>query len=497
MSRYILSVDQSTSATKAMLFDEQGNLLTRESVPHQQYYPREGFVEHDAVEIYGNTVAVMRGCVEKSGLSVSELAAIAITNQRETVLVWDRDTGKPIANAAVWQCLRGREICAALIAEGHGDMVKQKTGLLLDPYFSASKIKWILDNTAGARERADAGGLAFGTIDSWLVWNLTGGTVHVTDYSNASRTLLFDISRLAWSPELLELFDIPASMTPILVASDVVVGTTKKGEPFGVELPIAGLLGDSHAALFGETCFDRAAVKTTYGTGSSIMMNVGPEPIESKRGIVTSVGYGLSSGTAYAFEGNIHSSGGTIQWLVEDVGLIGDAAESSTLSRSVDSTEGVYLVPAFVGLGAPYWDNEARAALVGMSRSTAKAHIVRAAEESIAYQVRDLLSTMCVEASADVAVLSADGGATRDEFLMQFQSDILNVAVQCAGIEEVSALGSAYAAGLAVGIWSDLDELKGLNVSGRKYVPRMAGDTRERLISGWREAVGRTLWKPS
>jgi glycerol kinase len=496
MGGYILSIDQSTSATKAMLFDEQGSLHARESVSHRQYYPREGFVEHDAEEIYRNTLSAMRGCVEKSGLAESDLAAVAITNQRETVLVWDRDTGRPIAHAAVWQCLRGREICAELAADGHGDMVKRKTGLLLDPYFSASKIKWMLDNTPGARDRAESGGLVFGTIDTWLVWNLTGG-IHVTDYSNASRTLLFDISQLAWSPELLELFDIPASMAPALVASDVVVGTTKKGEPFGVELPIAGLLGDSHAALFGETCFDRAAVKATYGTGSSIMMNVGPKPIESKRGIVTSVGYGLSSGTTYAFEGNIHSSGGTIQWLVEDVGLIENAAESSTLSRSVDSTEGVYLVPAFVGLGAPYWDNEARAALVGMSRSTAKAHIVRAAEESIAYQVQDLLSTMSVEASAAVAVLSADGGVTRDTFLMQFQSDILNVPVQCAGIEEVSALGSAYAAGLAAGIWSGLEELKGLTVSGRKYVPRMAEDTRKRLISGWREAVGRTLWKPS
>ena len=496
MGGYILSIDQSTSATKAMLFDEQGSLHARESVPHQQYYPRNGFIEHDALEIYRNTLSAMRGCVEKSGLSESELAAVAITNQRETVLVWDRDTGKPIAHAAVWQCLRGREICAELVADGHADKVKRTTGLLLDPYFSASKIKWMLDNTPGARDRAESGGLAFGTIDTWLVWNLTGG-IHVTDYSNASRTLLFDISRLAWSPELFELFDIPASMAPALVASDVVVGRTKKGEPFGVELPIAGLLGDSHAALFGETCFDRASVKATYGTGSSIMMNVGPEPIESKRGIVTSVGYGLTSGTTYAFEGNIHSSGGTIQWLVEDVGLIENAAESSTLSRAVDSTEGVYLVPAFAGLGAPYWDNEARAAIVGMSRSTSKAHIVRAAEESIAYQVQDLLSTMSVEASAEVALLSVDGGATRDTFLMQFQSDILNVPVQCAGIEEVSALGSAYAAGLAVGIWSDLDELKGLNVSGRKYMPRMAENTRERLISGWREAVGRTLWKPS
>ena len=496
MSSYILAVDQSTSATKAILIDEHGSPVTRESMPHRQYYPQEGFVEHDAEEIYRNALAVMKNCVTRSGVSESDIAVVAITNQRETALVWDRGTGKPICKAAVWQCLRGQEICGKLKAEGRGDLVKQKTGLILDPYFSASKLKWMLDNTEGARDKADQGRLAFGTIDSWLVWKLTGGASHVTDFSNASRTLLFDISSLSWSDELLDLFDIPASMAPLPVVADAIVGRTRIGRPFNVEVPIAGLLGDSHAALFGETCFERGSVKATYGTGSSIMMNIGPEPIESRRGIVTSVGFGLSSGTTYAFEGNIHSSGGTIQWLVEDVGLIQDAKESSALSFAIDSTEGVYLVPAFVGMGAPHWDNEARAALVGMSRNTGKAHIVRAAEESIAYQVRDLLTVMSAEADSEPAILSADGGATRDEFLMQFQSDVLGIPVQCAGIEEVSALGSAFAAGLAVGLWSGLDEIKGLRTSGQKFVPRMDDAKRARLLKGWEEAVGRTLWKP-
>jgi glycerol kinase len=496
MSRYILAVDQSTSATKAVLFNEAGEAAGRASLPHRQYYPAAGFVEHDPEEIFANTLAVMRRCVEQRGAGESELAALAITNQRETALIWDRTTGKPICNAAVWQCLRGEDICRELSDQGYGGLIKEKTGLVLDPYFSASKLKWMLDNTPGARSRADTGELAFGTIDSWLVWKLTGGQVHVTDYSNASRTMLFDISALDWSSELLELFTIPLSMAPSLAASDRVVAKTKRGVPFGVELPIAGLLGDSHAALFGETCFERGAVKATYGTGSSIMMNIGADPLEPRGGIVTSVGFGLSSGVSYAFEGNIHSSGATIQWLAEDLGLIANPAESTAHAQSVPSTGGVYFVPAFVGLGAPHWDSEARATISGISRSTKKAHIVRAAEESIAYQVRDLLEVMASESSIEPETLNCDGGATRDEFLMQFQADILGKPVRCAAIEEVSALGSAYAAGLATAIWSGLEELAALGRSGKIYAPRMGADERKRLIAGWKEAVGRTRWKP-
>ena len=496
MDRYILAIDQSTSATKAVLFDGIGGMIGRTSVPHKQYYPSAGFVEHDAEEIYANTLKAMKRCVDENDVSVNDLAAVAITNQRETALVWNRRTGDPIANAAVWQCLRGEPLCTELSAKGHGEMVKNTTGLVLDPYFSASKIRWLLDNVSGAREAASAGDLLFGTIDSWLVWKLTAGQVHVTDFSNACRTLLLDIHSLQWSKQLFDLFDIPIEMAPELIYSDTVVGTTRKGGPFEREVPIAGLFGDSHAALFGETCFDPGSVKATYGTGSSIMMNIGDTPRQSEKGIVTSVGYSLSTGTAYVFEGNIHSSGATLQWLAEDVGLIESPAESSRLSQSVPSAEGVYLVPAFVGLGAPYWDSEARALITGMTRSTQKAHIVRAAQESIAYQVCDLIELMSAEAGLEIPVLNVDGGPTRDEFLMQFQADILGLSVRCAVIEEVSALGSAYAAGLAVGIWSGIDELKSLTSRGRQYEHTMDAGERDRLVAGWKTAVERARWKP-
>lgn len=496
MDRHILAIDQSTSATKAILFDNSGGMIGRSSIPHKQHYPQTGFVEHDAKEIFVNTLEAMKSCVSEHQVSEKEIAAVAITNQRETALVWNKKTGEPIANAAVWQCLRGEALCAELSEKGHGDMVKETTGLVLDPYFSASKIRWLLDNVPGAREAASAGELLFGTIDSWLVWKLTAGQVHVTDFSNACRTLLLDIHSLQWSEQLFDLFDIPIDMAPELACSDTVVGTTQKGKPFEREVPIAGLFGDSHAALFGETCFDPGTAKATYGTGSSIMMNIGETPRQSEKGIVTSVGYSLSSGTAYVFEGNIHSSGATLQWLSEEVGLIENPAESSRFSQSVTSTEGVYLVPAFVGLGAPYWDSEARALITGMTRSTRKAHIVRAAQESIVYQVFDLIEVMSAEAGLDMPVLHADGGPTRDEFLMQFQADILRIPVRCAVIEEVSALGSAYAAGLAVGMWTGTDELKSLTSHGRLYEHAMNTVRRDRLIDGWKTAVGRARWKP-
>ena len=496
MDRYILAIDQSTSATKAVLFDNSGGMNGRVSIPHKQYYPAAGFVEHDGEEIYANVLEAMKRCVEENHVNEEEVAALAITNQRETALVWNKKTGKPIANAAVWQCLRGESLCSELSEKGHGRMVKNTTGLVLDPYFSASKIAWLLDNIPGARESAVAGDLLFGTIDSWLVWKLTAGQIHVTDYSNACRTLLLDIHSLEWSEKLFDLFDIPLDMAPELTYSDTVVGKTRKGEPFNGEIPIAGLFGDSHAALFGETCFDPGSVKSTYGTGSSIMMNIGGTPRQSEKGIVTSVGYCLDAGTAYVFEGNIHSTGATLQWLAEDVGLIESPEESSRFSQSVSSTEGVYLVPAFVGLGAPYWDSEARALITGMTRSTQKAHIVRAAQESIAYQVYDLVELMSAEAGLEIPVLNVDGGPTRDEFLMQFQADILGLSVRCAVIEEVSALGSAYAAGLAVGMWSGIDELKSLTSRGRHYEHTMDASERDRLVAGWKTAVERARWKP-
>lgn len=495
MARYILAVDQSTSATKAILVDSSGEVLSRSSLPHQQFYPNSGFVEHDGQEIYANTVEAMKRCVASYSVEAREIAAIAITNQRETVMVWDRTTGDPLCNAAVWQCLRGEEICRNLRSEGYEQSVKSTTGLVIDPYFSASKIQWILDNVPEARRKAEAGDLIFGTIDSWLVYKLTHGKIHATDFTNACRTLLFDINRMRWSQELFDLFGIPESMAPSLVASDSIVGETSEGDPFAVRVPIAGLMGDSHAALFGEACYRRGSAKATYGTGSSVMMNIGENALSSSDGLVTSIGYALSNDIAYAFEGNVHSTGGTIQWLVEDLGLLPNPGSAPLIATTVDSTEGVYFVPAFVGLGAPYWDNDARALILGMNRSTKKAHIVRAAEESIAYQIRDLIDVMQSQAATDISTLSVDGGGSRDAFLMQFQADILNRKVQCAGIDEVSAMGSAYAAGLAVGLWSDTGELENLVAKGRAYIPAMNPGERNRLYSGWIAAVQKTLSK--
>jgi len=493
---YIVAIDQSTSATKAVLFDSEARRISKASVPHRQYYPQPGFVEHDAEELYANTLEAARRCVRSAGIDEAEIAALSITNQRETALIWDRYTGKPIANAVVWQCLRGAEICRSLDAAGAGDRVKRITGLLLDPYFSASKLSWLLEHTPDARSRAKAGDLLFGTIDSWLVWKLSGGAAHVTDYSNACRTLLFDIDALEWSLELLELFGVPDSMAPEPVTSDVVVATTCTAEPFAREIPIAGLMGDSHAALFGEGCTERGAAKATYGTGSSIMMNIGLEPIRSERGVVTSVGYGLSSGVQYAFEGNIHSSAGTIQWLVDDLELIADPSESADLAASVDSTDGVYLVPAFAGLGAPWWDNQARGLITGMTRGTKKAHVVRAAVESIAYQICDLLEVMQAESGIAIPSLKADGGATGNAFLMQFQADMIDKPVRRAAMEEVSALGSACAAGIAVGMWADPAEVPGYAATGEEFVPAMGEATRAELHAGWRQAVERTRFRP-
>jgi glycerol kinase len=480
-----------------VLFDKRATPVARASARHQTFFPSPGFVEHDAEEIYRNLLDVACRCVADAGIAETELAAIAITNQRETSLIWDRTTGRPIAKAAVWQCLRGEERCRALGAAGHGDLVREKSGLLLDPYFSASKIAWMLDHVPDARERAEAGELLFGTIDSWLVWKLSGGATHITDYTNASRTLLFDIVARSWSPELFSLFNVPLDMAPRIVPSDLVVGTTRRGEPFETEVPIAGIMGDSHAALFGQACFEPGSAKATYGTGSSVMLNIGASPLSTGGGVVTSIGYALSSTVAYVLEGNIHSTGGTVQWLVDSLGIIPEAAAAGEIAASIDSTDGVYFVPAFAGLGAPYWDNDARAIITGMSRGTRAGHIIRAAEESIAYQIADLIEAMERESGMPVESLRADGGVIRDRFLMQFQADILDRPVRCAGIEESSALGSAFAAGLAVGVWSGLEGLRALASQGTEYRPTMDRGRREALIAGWREAVGRARSQPT
>jgi glycerol kinase len=490
-NQFILSIDQSTSATKVMLFDASAILVDRVSLAHRQFYPAEGFVEHDAVEIFENTVTGMVEVLTAANKSVSDLAVVSITNQRETSLIWNRKTGKPIANAAVWQCQRGKNFCNTLNDQGYGPKIRKKTGLLVDPYFSASKLRWLINHVEGAKESAQKGDLLLGTIDSWLLWKLTNGKVHATDYSNACRTMLFNINTLKWDEELIGLFDLYPSMFPEVKYSDQIFGYTEPTVVFDEPVAIAGLLGDSHAALFGQNCFESGMAKATYGTGSSIMMNIGNKPLEAPAGLVTSVGYGRDRKIDYVFEGNIHCTGDTINWLVNDAELMSNAAESEQLALSVTDNNQVYFVPAFVGLGAPYWDNKARASISGMARNTKKAHIVRAALESIAYQIKELIDLMVENASVPIREMRVDGGPTRNNFLMQFQCDMLRKEVVRSNIEEISALGAAFMAGLACGLWKDLDEIKALRKIDKTFKPAMPANEVERLYSGWKMAVRR------
>lgn len=491
-NQFILAIDQSTSATKVMLFDAGANFIYRVSLQHQQYYPAEGFVEHNPEEIFENTIKGMTEILQTKGLKASDLAAISITNQRETSLIWDKTTGKPIANAAVWQCQRGKDFCKSLNEQGYGPKIRQKTGLIIDPYFSASKLRWIINYVGGAKEKAQKGDLLIGTMDTWLLWKLTNGKVHATDYSNACRTMLFNINSLKWDEELISIFDLYPSMFPEVKFSDQIFGNTDPSAVFDQPVAIAGLLGDSHAALFGQNCFEPGMAKATYGTGSSIMMNIGNIPITAPEGLVTSVGFGRAGTIDYVFEGNIHCTGDTINWLVNDAELISNAAETEQLALTVNDNNQVYFVPAFVGLGAPYWDNQARACISGMARNTKKAHIVRAALESIAYQVKDLIDLMVENASIPFCEMRVDGGPTRNNFLMQFQSDMLREKVVRSNIEEVSAMGSAFMAGLAVGLWKDLDEINALRKVDKTFIPEMPSEEIENLYDGWKLAVKRS-----
>jgi glycerol kinase len=490
--KFILAIDQSTSATKVMLFDALANLVNRVSLPHEQYYPAEGFVEHDPEEIFKNTVKGMTEVLRLTGVKSSDLAVVSITNQRETSLIWDKTTGKPIANAAVWQCQRGKDFCKSLNEKGYGPKIREKTGLIIDPYFSASKLRWILQHVDGAKEKAIKGDLLLGTMDSWLLWKLTNGKVHATDFSNACRTMLFNINTLKWDDELVALFGLVPGMFPEVKFSDRIFGYTEPSVVFDQLVAIAGLLGDSHAALFGQNCFEPGMAKATYGTGSSIMMNIGKKPLSAPAGLVTSVGYGRAGIIDYVFEGNIHCTGDTINWLVNDAELISNAAESEQLALSVKDNNQVYFVPSFVGLGAPYWDNQARASISGMARNTKRAHIVRAALEGIAYQIKDLIDLMVENASIPFREMRVDGGPTRNNFLMQFQSDMLRKEVVRSNIEEISALGAAFMAGLACGFWKDLDEIKRLRKVDKIFVPAMPPEEVEKLYSGWKLAVKRS-----
>ena len=489
MKRYIIAIDQSTSATKAILFDEGCKLLGRVNVEHKQYYPQAGWVEHDAEEIYANAVEAIRGLMKLGLAEEGASYSLAITNQRETVVVWNAETGKPISHAVVWQCQRGAEICRQLKEAGHEKTFLAKSGLLIDPYFSASGVKWLLDNVEGAREAAEKGQLRMGTIDSWLIWKLTGGEVHATDYTNASRTLLFNIHTLDWDEELCSLFTVPRTMLPKALPCDAVFGRTTIEGLFPEGIEIAGVLGDSHGALAGQMCFEAGMGKATYGTGSSVMVNIGEEAVAAPEGLVTSVGFAAKGKVFYAFEGNIHCTGATLRWLADQLKLIESPAETEALATSVESAGGVYLVPAFAGLGAPWWNSEAKAIIAGMTLGTTKAHVVRAALEAIPYQIKDLVDLMTGQAGVKLKELRVDGGPTRNRFLMQFQADMLNATINRADIEEASAMGAVVMNGLARGVWATLDEVAALRTSDNRIEPKMTAEERATLHGGWIEAV--------
>lgn len=492
MSKYVLGIDQSTQGTKALLFDEDGSLICRSDVPHKQYIDERGWVEHDPEEIYRNTLSVVKILVEKAGIDKNEIVTLGISNQRETAMVWDRATGKPVYNAVVWQCARGAEICAKIEAAGHGEMIRSHTGLQLSPYFSAAKIAWVLQNVDGAQKRADRGELCCGTIDSWLVYKLTGGKEFRTDYSNASRTQMFNITSLAWDEEVCSLFGIPVSCLAELTDSDGEYGMTDFDGFLDAPIPIRGVLGDSHGALFGQGCVEKGMIKTTYGTGSSIMMNIGKDPVFSKR-VVTSLAWKLNGEVNYVLEGNINYTGAVITWLKDDLELITSPGETEALALAANPKDKTYLVPAFTGLSAPYWDSEATGVISGMTRTTKRAEVVRAGLDCIAYQITDVIEAMSEESGIAIGELRVDGGPTRNRYLMQFQSDMAHVTVQVPSAEELSGIGAAYAAGIAVGLYVR-DEVFA-KMSRTKFEPAMDAQTRDEKYEGWKHAVSQVLTK--
>ena len=485
---YIIAIDQSTSSTKAMLFDEQCRIIARTSVDHQQFYPQTGWVEHDAEEIYENMIEAIRLLREEvKGLSPLHFS-LTITNQRETAVVWNKTTGKPISRAVVWQDTRGAELCRQLRAEGKTEMVMEKSGLLIDPNFSATGIKWLLDHIEGAREQAENGELLMGTIDTWLIWKLTGGKVHATDTTNASRTMLFNIHTLQWDEDLLSLFDIPRSMMPEVKPCDAVYGETTCEGLFPTPIPIAGILGDSHGALVGQMCFNEGMGKVTYGTGSSVMVNIGEQPLAAPEGLVTSVGFSALGRTWYGYEGNIYSTGATLKWICDQLQLVGHPSEMEALATSVPDNGGVYIVPAFSGLGAPWWQSGVKGAFLGLTFASTKAHVLRAALESIAYQIKDLVDVMAQATGGSLSEICADGGPTKNRFLMQFQADILSTPVICTEVDDASALGAVIMNGLARGLWKSFDEVTAFRKVTQVYQPQQL-PTKEALYEGWRNAV--------
>ena len=488
MGKYILALDQGTTSSRAILFDREQNILGVAQKELTQFYPQEGWVEQDAMEIWSTQYGVMMEAIARSGVEPAEIAAIGITNQRETTILWDRATGRPLHNAIVWQCRRTAELVDQLRSDGLEEHIRAVTGLLPDAYFSATKLKWLLDHVEGAREKAARGEVLFGTVDSWLVWKLTGGAVHVTDVTNASRTMLFDIHRLDWDDTLLEALDIPRSVLPEVRSSSEIYGCT---DIQGVRIPIAGMAGDQQAALFGQGCFSPGDAKNTYGTGCFLLMNTGDTPCESRNGLLTTIAVGLNGKVEYALEGSVFVGGAVIQWLRDELRFFPDSRDAEYYARKAPDNGGVYLVPAFTGLGAPYWDMYARGMLIGLTRGTRREHITRAAQESIAYQVADLARAMEADTGVPLTSLKADGGASRDGFLMQFQADILGRTVLRPAIRETTALGAAYLAGLAAGVWESREELSRLWRCDTTFSPAMDARHRERLLADWHRAVER------
>jgi glycerol kinase len=489
MEKYILALDQGTTSSRAILFDKEGKIVHTAQREFHQLFPQPGWVEHNPNEIWGSILACIATVLSEAGIEAKQVAGIGITNQRETTVVWEKDTGKPIYNAIVWQSRQTADICEQLKEKGYNELFHKKTGLLIDPYFSGTKIKWILDHVEGARERAKKGELLFGTIDTWLIWKLSGGKAHVTDYSNASRTLLYNIHELKWDEELLEILDVPKEMLPEVRPSSEVYAKTVSYHFFGEELPIAGAAGDQQAALFGQACFEEGMAKNTYGTGCFMLMNTGDKAVESKHGLLTTIAWGIDNKVEYALEGSIFVAGSAIQWLRDGLRMLKSAPESESYATRVESTEGVYVVPAFVGLGTPYWDSDVRGAVFGLTRGTSKEHFIRATLESLAYQTKDVLTSMEADSGIFLKTLRVDGGAVMNNFLMQFQSDILNVPVERPIINETTALGAAYLAGLAVGFWKDRQEISSQWKQDRQFTPTMAQETRETLYNGWKKAI--------
>ncbi|MFC0562279.1 glycerol kinase GlpK [Halalkalibacter alkalisediminis] len=487
--KYILALDQGTTSSRAILFDQHGKIVGVEQKEIEQIYPKPGWVEHNANEIWASILAVISGVMLKTNVDQKEIAGIGITNQRETAVVWDKHTGKPVYNAIVWQSRQTADICEELKDQGYTKMVRDKTGLLIDAYFSGTKVKWILDHVEGAREKAEQGDLLFGTVDTWLIWKLSGGKAHVTDYSNASRTLMYNIYDLKWDDELLKMLDVPKQMLPEVRPSSEIYATTVDYHFFGQNVPIAGAAGDQQAALFGQACFEEGMAKNTYGTGCFMLMNTGDKAVKSEHGLLTTLAWGIDGKVEYALEGSIFVAGSAIQWLRDGLRMLKSAKDSEQYAKRVTSTEGVYVVPAFVGLGTPYWDSDVRGAVFGLTRGTEKEHFIRATLESLAYQTKDVLTAMEADSGISVKTLRVDGGAVANNFLMQFQSDLLGVPVERPQVQETTALGAAYLAGLAVGFWSDKMEIKQQWAVDRRFEASMVKEEQKSLYNGWKKAV--------